>query len=486
MVTYCKNQAQANAEQAEWLKTAIGMSLPNAWGNQCSAAMQSYSVTLFGRPWAETLGYGNAINHIDNASTAYFQKIWNNPNDPNLLPKAGDIAVYRGAAPLWDGRFYGHTGAVDSFNASRQTLAQQDGAAPPTRRFADGYNYSVKPMHRATFLYIGDPAVGDVRGWLRPKWQKVVYTGADTRGYGTYSTAPQRPPGPTQNPVATKTYKLITDWSPNHSGKRPVKITGVVVHWWDDPKKRPTLAGVRSWFKNRASQVSAGYVLEAGTVVQMVLDDHVAWHAGSKYWNECTIGIECNPRMSAGDLETLAQLIADLERKHGSLKIYKHSDVNPGTACPGTYGPKLGWLIDRVNQINSAKGSSIAVTTSSAAGGWSIEELLNMSQADFDRDRNKAGTPAWYLANGRDHAAAARKAADLSAYRVLVVDRLVRGLPASIFGTKIRRPDKSEVTLGTAVAYEKQNWNTDRGNQSAILSELKKISARLDALEGGK
>lgn len=107
-----------------------------------------------------------------------------------------------------------------------------------------------------------------------------------------------------------------------------------------------------------------------------------------------------------------------------------------------------------------------------------------MSQAQFDRDRKKAGTAAWYLANGRDHAANAAKEAKLSAYRVSVVDRLVRGLPASIFGTKIRRPDKSEVTLGTAVAYEKQNWNTDRGNQSEILTELKKINTRLDALEG--
>lgn len=300
------------------------------------------------------------------------------------------------------------------------------------------------------------------------------WTGAATTGKGSAATAPA---------VLTKPYKVVTDWTQNHSGKRNVKLQGVVIHWWDDPAKRPSLNGVVSWFKNPASQVSAHYVVENGTVVQMVRDDHVAWHAGSKHWNERTIGIECNPRMTQGDLETVAQLVADLERKHGPLLIYKHSDVNPGTQCPGTYAAKIGWLVDRVNTLKTAAAPTVS-TTSSAAGGWSIEELLNMSQADFDRDRKKAGTPAWYLANGRDHAAAARKAADLSAHRVSVVDRLVRGLPASIFGTKIRRPDKSEVTLGTAVAYEKQNWTADRGNQSEILTELKKINTRLDALEG--
>lgn len=498
MVTYCANRAQADAEQAEWLKTAIGQSLPNQWGNQCSAAMQSYSVALFGRPWAETLGYGNAIDHIDIASSTYFEKVWNNPKDPNLLPRAGDIAVYRGAAPLWDGRYYGHTGAVDSFNAARQTLAQQDGAAPPTRRFPDGYNYSVKPMHHGTFLYIGDPAVGDVRGWLRPRWQKVVYTGADRRGYGTTTTVAPRPSGPAQAPATpTKTYAERFDPSPNHSGRRPqgVKLGGVVIHWWDDPAKRPSLNGVVSWFKNRASQVSAHYVVEAGTAVQMVTDDHVAWHAGSKYWNDRTIGIECNPRMSAGDLETVAQLVAALERKHGSLKVYKHSDVNPGTACPGTYAGKIDWLVNRVNAINSARGSSQATTTSVSTDAWSIEELLTMSQAQFDRDRRKAGTAAWYLANGRDHAAnasrdarAAAKDANLAAYRGATTHGLLRGLPASIFGTKVQRPDKSEVTLAAALAYEKDNWVTDRAAQDEILAEQKKTNELLGrlvtALEG--
>lgn len=334
------------------------------------------------------------------------------------------------------------------------------GLLPPNPNWGNGQYGAIDPAGFLTEAYAPN--------------KYVSWKGGATTGTGSTSTAPV---------TVTKPYKVVTDWTQNHSGKRNAKLQGVVVHWWDDPAKRPSLAGVRSWFKNPASQVSAHYVVEAGTVVQMVADENTAWHAGGPHWNNRTIGIECNPRMSLADLETLAQLITDLERKHGPLLIYKHSDVNPGTQCPGTYAGKIGWLVDRVNTLKTAAAPTVS-TTSSAAGGWSIEELLNMSQAQFDRDRKKAGTPAWYLANGRDHAAAARKAADLSAYRVSVVDRLVRGLPASIFGTKIRRPDKSEVTLGTAVAYEKQNWNTDRGNQAEILTELKKINTRLDALEG--
>ena len=201
----------------------------------------------------------------------------------------------------------------------------------------------------------------------------VSWTGGATTGKGATGPA-----------VLTKPYNLTYQQSPNHSGRRPtnVKLQGVVVHWWDDPKKNPSLAGVVSWFKNPASQVSAHYVVEDGTVVQMVTDDHVAWHAGSKHWNERTIGIECNPRMSPADLETVAQLIADLERKHGPLLVYKHSDVNPGTRCPGTYAAKIGWLVARVNTLKTAAKpvqATAATSTSSFVPGANreLEEIMS-------------------------------------------------------------------------------------------------------------
>lgn len=230
------------------------------------------------------------------------------------------------------------------------------GLIPPNPNWGNGQYGAIDPAGFLTEAYAPN--------------KYVSWKGGSTSGKGSTSTAPA---------VATKPYKLTWDATSNHSGRRPanVKLEGVVVHWWDDPAKNPSLNGVVSWFKNPASQVSAHYVVENGTVVQMVTDDHVAWHAGSKHWNERTIGIECNPRMSPADLETLAQLIADLERKHGPLLVYKHSDVNPGTQCPGTYAGKIGWLVARVNTLKTAAKpvQETAATSTSSFGPGANREL---------------------------------------------------------------------------------------------------------------
>lgn len=48
-----------------------------------------------------------------------------------------------------------------------------------------------------------------------------------------------------------------------------------------------------SWFKNSSSNVSAHYVVaKDGTLYQCVADKNRAWHAGSWYYNEHSIGIE--------------------------------------------------------------------------------------------------------------------------------------------------------------------------------------------------
>lgn len=155
---------------------------------------------------------------------------------------------------------------------------------------------------------------------------------------------------------------------------------------------------------------------------------------------------------------------------------YGHSQV-PGNdhTDPGTFPD--------ITRVPRNVGAAVATHT------WSIKELLTMSQADFERDRKKSGTAAWYLANGRDHAANASAAAknaahhsDLAAYRALGLDRLLRGLPESILRAVVKRPDKTDVTLAAALAYEKDNWATDRAKQDAILAEQKKTNELLGRL----
>lgn len=438
MVTYCKTEAQANAEMAEWLKTAVGKSMPNQFGNQCTAAMQWYSVALFGRPWIETLRLGNAIQHIDNANTVYFTKIWNNPNDPNLLPRAGDIAVYKGAAPLWDGKFYGHTGSVDSFNAAAQTLVQQDGAAPPTRVFPGGYSYSVKPAHKGTFLYIGDPSVGDVRGWLRPKWQKVVYTGADTRGYGTVTTAPQRPSGPGQAPAGTAELWLPGAVRSPQPGavtlnkSLPARVTWHITSDVDPGKAQPTFSGVATYLKNQqycphlmwdpvtghveqyypanvGSRALAAWNEDGKANIQIeVLFSRGAWRDGKQYWV-----------LADTPLKGFDKIMQWLD-SHGIPRVWPmgappalHTNSKRDT---GIWNSKAGHyghvhvpnndhtdpgIFPDITKVPYAAGRG-STTASAAKNLNTLEELMTMSQADFNREKKIAGTAAWTLVNDRD------------------------------------------------------------------------------------
>ncbi len=65
--------------------------------------------------------------------------------------------------------------------------------------------------------------------------------------------------------------------SPNFKPGRSKAISAIVLHYTEST----TLDSPVSWFEDPASGVSAHYVVGPdGTVVQMVLDGDVAWHAG--------------------------------------------------------------------------------------------------------------------------------------------------------------------------------------------------------------
>lgn len=191
MTKYCTTEAQATAEIEEFVATSAGMSLLGQWGAQCVLLAQHYSKILFGKSPYDTLGYGHANVLLAGASNDYFTKTFNDPTKPNLLPRRGDLIVWRGK-PLWNGGVYGHIAVVTSVGKTTVTVQQLDGATAPTRVYPDGHAYSVKPVHTATFAYVGSAAVGDVLGWMRPRASKVVYTGADKRGYGPAPTTAKK------------------------------------------------------------------------------------------------------------------------------------------------------------------------------------------------------------------------------------------------------------------------------------------------------
>lgn len=140
-------------------------------------------------------------------------------------------------------------------------------------------------------------------------------------------------------------YQLLTHhnaacYSPGREGR---SILYIIVHHWDDPARRPTFDGVIAWFKNRMSGVSAHYVVEAGRVACLVNESDTAYHAGNWAMNTQSIGIECNPRCSSGDLATVRELIADLQKRYPGAKVITHRDVVP-TSCPGEYARHIDYL----------------------------------------------------------------------------------------------------------------------------------------------
>lgn len=142
--------------------------------------------------------------------------------------------------------------------------------------------------------------------------------------------------------------------SPNRSVRRS-KIRRIVIHHWDDPKRKPSLAGVVSWLTSTRSRVSAHYVVSERQVYRLVPESVVAWHAAGG--NSDSIGIELDPRQQDSTYETAAALIRDIRSRHGDIPLVRHRDVKGSyTSCPGTYD--LGRLDRLARGVNPAPATA--------------------------------------------------------------------------------------------------------------------------------
>lgn len=132
--------------------------------------------------------------------------------------------------------------------------------------------------------------------------------------------------------------------SPNFDAGRPLgDPVGIVMHWWGLPEWNQTHDSVVNFLSdgNRSNPTSAHYVASEGRVTQLVSDGDRAWHCAGN--NMRTIGIECHPAATEGDLRTIARLIAAIRSEWGNLPLSLHSD-HFATACPGNYSDKLAYL----------------------------------------------------------------------------------------------------------------------------------------------
>lgn len=123
----------------------------------------------------------------------------------------------------------------------------------------------------------------------------------------------------------------------------------LIIHWWDEPHKNPSLSGVVNWLMNPASQVSAHYVVSDRTVYQLAEEHDQAWHA--RQANSFAIGIEVDPNTPGDTYKTLGELVRAIRSRRGNLPLKRHSDyVN--TNCPGS--------IDLARIEREAKGEAMS------------------------------------------------------------------------------------------------------------------------------
>lgn len=141
----------------------------------------------------------------------------------------------------------------------------------------------------------------------------------------------------------TKTWIGTSDLSLGHHA-----YDFIVMHWG----VVSSIAQIDKEVLSPARSMSYHYAIEKDIVHQYVDEKNTAWHANNFNINQRSIGI-C---ITAGpshpycdeDYETAAQLIAEIIRRHGPMKITAHRDYTP-TQCPGNFDFER--LNKRVNDI---------------------------------------------------------------------------------------------------------------------------------------
>lgn len=139
------------------------------------------------------------------------------------------------------------------------------------------------------------------------------------------------------------TNSAVTDvqWSPNYSSGRPYgDVDSITIHHWGVDGQ--SHQNVVNYLCRDDGDSSAHYVASAGRVTQLVHDYDRAWHAGPG-GNPRSIGIECRPEMTDGDVATVIGLIQAIRAEHGPLPVVGHRDWM-STDCPGRWYSHLAEL----------------------------------------------------------------------------------------------------------------------------------------------
>ncbi len=164
----------------------------------------------------------------------------------------------------------------------------------------------------------------------------------------------------------------VTDvqWSPNYSSGRPWGDPDSITihHWGVDGQSHQNVV---NYLCRDDGDSSAHYVASAGRVTQLVHDYDRAWHAGPG-GNPRSIGIECRPEMSEGDVATVIRLIHAIRAEHGNLPVVGHRDWM-STDCPGRWYSHLDELSNE-SGFGAAAAPQPAVDANPYTGNWNATD----------------------------------------------------------------------------------------------------------------
>lgn len=164
------------------------------------------------------------------------------------------------------------------------------------------------------------------------------------------------------------TNAAVTDvqWSPNYSSGRPYgDVDSITIHHWGVDGQ--SHQNVVNYLCREDGNSSAHYVASAGRVTQLVHDYDRAWHAGPG-GNPRSIGIECRPEMTEGDVATVVGLIQAIRAEHGPLPIVGHRDWM-STDCPGRWYSHLSELSNG-SGFGAASSPAPVVDVNPYTGKW--------------------------------------------------------------------------------------------------------------------
>lgn len=132
-----------------------------AYGGQCWDLVAEYSRSVIGVPPHDSFPYGlptgdgcaaGVFKNFPDPLPQYYDRIANNPNDPNQVPQRGDIIVWDYSSPGSGGA--GHIAIVLSADTNGFTSLDQNWVPQITKQINHNYNY--------------------IQGWLRPKGEDMV------------------------------------------------------------------------------------------------------------------------------------------------------------------------------------------------------------------------------------------------------------------------------------------------------------------------